>query len=523
MNEFEENEVMQNDAESKESTNIEVVKENETVQEVKVVEVEEIKAEEIKVEEFVQEPIVETYPEEKYEMPTKVADTAHEVEPKFLQQKVDFSENQVITEEIKEQKAEQEVVAATKPEAGKSETYAEKAKEYYYEEKVKKAPKKSRSWGKFIVGCLLVSLVGGTSIGAGYGLVQSVMKEQPSVTITQAPVAVEATSDGSASMSSVDIVKSIKPSVVSISTTIVSTAPYFGSFSIPYEATGAGSGVIFYGDEEKIAIATNNHVIEGATTIYVSITDDETGDVLSVPAKVVGTKAESDLAVITVSWEDLQTAGISNITVAQFGDSSQLEVGEFVIAIGNAMGMGLSATDGMISMTEQTIVVDDIELEVIQTSAAINSGNSGGALVNSKGEVIGINTAKFNSSMAEGMGYAIPSDVIAPIVEELLENGTAPQPFIGIVGTGITEDNATLYRLPVGALIMEVTEGGPAEEAGVLVGDVVTEFDGKTIMDMSALADAVAEAEVGSKVNIHVIRDTDQSIDLTIVIGDKNE
>lgn len=441
---------------------------------------------------------------------------AQEVEPKFLQQKVDFSEDkgfEPITEELKE-----EAELTTEPVVNAKED----AKEFSYEEKVKKAPKRGKSWVKFLVGCLIASLVGGGSIGAGYGLVQSVMEEQPSVTITQAPVASETSAEASSGMSSVDIVKAVRSSVVSISTTIVTSSPYFGSFSIPYEATGAGSGVIFYGDEEKIGIATNNHVIEGATTIYVSLVDDVTGDLVSVPAKVVGTKAESDLAVITVTWPDLQEAGITNVTVAQFGDSGAMEVGEYVIAIGNAMGMGLSATDGMISMTEQTIVVDNNELEVLQTSAAINSGNSGGALVNSKGEVIGINTAKFNSSMAEGMGYAIPSDVIAPIVEELLVSGTAPQPFIGIVGTGITEDNATLYRLPVGALIMEVTEGGPAEEAGILVGDVVTEFDGKTIMDMDALAEAVAESEVGTEVNIHVIRNTDESVDLTLVIGNKN-
>lgn len=440
-----------------------------------------------------------------------------EVAPTFLQQKVDFSEDKdldPITDEMKVQSA-----SSPEEQVGNAQ---ETPREFHYEEKVKKAPKKGKSWGKFLAGCVIVSLVGGGSIGAGYGLVESVMEEQPSVTITQAPVTIEATSDSSGGMSSVDIVKTVKSSVVSISTTIVTSSPYFGSFSIPYEATGAGSGVIFYGDEEKIGIATNNHVIDGATTIYVTMTDDVSGDLISVPAKVVGTKAESDLAVISVSWTDLQEAGITNVTVAQFGDSSTLEVGEYVIAIGNAMGMGLSATDGMISMTEQTIIVDENELEVIQTSAAINSGNSGGALVNSKGEVIGINTAKFNSSMAEGMGYAIPSDVIAPIVEELLENGTAPLPFIGIVGTGITEDNAALYRLPVGALIMEVTEGGPAEEAGILVGDVVTEFDGKTILDMNALAEAVAEGEVGSEVNVHVIRNTDESLDLTLLIGNKN-
>lgn len=387
-------------------------------------------------------------------------------------------------------------------------------REYHYEEQVKKTPKLKRSWTKFVAGCLIVSIAGGTSIGAGYGAVTSLMQDEP--TVTKSPIYAEKVSSASG-VSAVDIIKSVKPSVVSISTKISGSAEYFGSFSVPYESNGVGSGVIFFSDDDKIAIATNNHVIEDATSIYITLDGD-----VSVPAKVVGTKSESDLAVITASWEDLKKAGVKDVTVAAFGDSDALEVGENVIAIGNAMGMGLSATDGMISMTEQSINVDGNNLTVLQTSAAINGGNSGGALVNSAGEVIGINTAKYNSSMAEGMGYAIPSNVISPIIEELLESGTQPKPFIGIKGTSITTDNAALYKLPVGALIMEVTAEGPAEKAGILVGDIVTEFNGKTVMDMNMLAELVAEVEVGQTVSVHVVRNGDSSLDLQMVVEDKN-
>lgn len=360
-----------------------------------------------------------------------------------------------------------------------------------------------------------MSIAGGASIGAGYGAVTALMQDEP--TVTNATVFAEKVSSTNA-VSAVDIIKSVKPSVVSISTKVSGTTEYFGSFSVPYESNGVGSGVIFFSDDSKIAIATNNHVIADATSIFITLDGD-----VSVPAKVVGTKSESDLAVITASWEDLKKAGVKNVTVATFGDSDELEVGESVIAIGNAMGMGLSATDGMISMTEQTINVDGNELTVLQTSAAINGGNSGGALVNSAGEVIGINTAKYNSSMAEGMGYAIPSNVIGPIVDELLENGTMPKPFIGIKGTGITTDNAGLYKLPVGALIMEVTEGGPAAEAGIMVGDIVTEFNGKTVMDMNTLADLVGETTVGDRVMVHVVRNGETGHDLELVVADKNQ
>lgn len=391
-------------------------------------------------------------------------------------------------------------------------------REYHYEEKVKKTkkPGKKKGWAKFIAGCLIVSIAGGTSIGAGYGMMQYRFQkdaglENISVTDTEN---VSFLTDG---LSTVDIVKKVKPSVVSVSTTVTGTAKYFGKYAVPYESEGAGSGVIFYSDDDKVAIATNNHVIEGANSIFVTFEGD-----ISVSAKVIGTKSDSDLAVLSVSWDDLKAAGIEKVTTATFGDSDALEVGECVIAIGNAMGMGLSATDGIISMKGQTINVDGNNLTVLQTSAAINSGNSGGALVNSKGEVIGINTAKYNSSMAEGMGYAIPSNYIKPIVEELLETGTQPKPYIGITGTSITEENAELYKLPVGALIMEVTENGPAAKAGLEVGDVITQYNGKTVMDMDTLVELVNATEIGKTVDIHVVRNGQQSIDLKITIGDKN-
>ena len=374
-------------------------------------------------------------------------------------------------------------------------------REYRYEEQVKKTPKKKRNWGRFIAACLIVSVAGGASMGAGYGAVKYYFNDEPAVTKT--PVVAQKVSTNTAGMSAVDIIKSVKPSVVSISTKATGTAQYFGSFSVPYESNGMGSGVIFYSDDEKVAIATNNHVVDGATSIFVTFDGD-----VNVPAKVVGTKSESDLAVITVSWDDLKSAGVKEISVATFGDSDSLEVGDSVIAIGNAMGMGLSATDGMVSMTEQTINVEGNQLTVLQTSAAINGGNSGGPLVNNACEGIVINT--------------IPSNVISPVIQDLLENGTQPKPYIGIKGTSITTENAELYKLPVGALIMEVAEGGPAEEAGIMVGDIITAFNGKTVMDMDSLIEVVGETKVGDTIDVHVVRNGETGHDLKLVIADKN-
>lgn len=387
-------------------------------------------------------------------------------------------------------------------------------REYHYEEQVKKTPKKKKGWAKFIVGCLIIGIAGGGSIGAGYSFVDNLMTGRNAVSST--PTGIQKASSGEV-YSAKEIIKAVKPSVVSVSTKISGMTNYWGAFSIPYESEGAGSGVIFYSDDSRVAIATNNHVIENANTIYVTFEGD-----ISVPAKVIGTRSESDLAVLTVSWNDLNDAGVEQVTTAVFGDSDALEVGSEVIAIGNAMGMGLSATDGIISMKEQTIHVDGNELGVLQTSAAINSGNSGGALVNASGEVIGINTAKYNSAMVEGMGYAIPSNYITPIVEELLTTGTQPKPYIGITGTNITEETAPMYKLPVGALVLEVTEGSPAEKAGLQVGDVITQFDGQTVMDMDSLVERVNAAQIGSTVNMYVIREGNTGVELQIRIEDKN-
>lgn len=393
-------------------------------------------------------------------------------------------------------------------------------REYHYEEQVKKSPKKKKGWGRFVAACLIVSVAGGASAGAGYGAVRNYFDSRN--TSTSSPMVVQKVSAARTNLSAVDIIKAVKPSVVSISTKYSGQTQYVGPFTIPYEGTGAGSGVVFYADADKIAIVTNNHVVEDAKAIYVIFDNDKAEGEKSVAAKLVGAKSDADLAVLTISRSDLKKAGIDDVTVATFGDSDALEVGDAVIAIGNAMGKGISATDGIISMTEQSINVDGNVLNVLQTSAAINGGNSGGALVNSAGQVIGINTAKYNDSMAEGMGYAIPSNEITPIATELLEIGTQPKPYIGVTGTSITTNNADLYRLPVGALIMEVSEGSPAEAAGIQVGDIVTEYNGKTVMDMDTLVELVNATEIGDTVTIHIVRDGKEGLDLNLTIQDKN-
>ena len=421
------------------------------------------------------------------------------------------------TENINEQKNETEQI---------NEQPLNENKETFYHETVKNEGKKrkirSNSFNRLIAACLVVSIAGGGSIGAGYSIMQNMLQNKTSVTSEETTNSnTKVTTAKSVSTSSNDVVsviKSVKPSVVSINTIAQKSTTYYGGLSIPYEAEGAGSGVIFYEDDTKVAIATNYHVIEGATNISVSIEGAES-DVL---ATVAGYDSKSDLAVITVNKTDLSKVGIDSVTIATFGDSDQLQEGESVIAIGNALGEGISTSGGMISATEKTIAVDDISLDVIQTDAAINPGNSGGALVDLNGNVIGINTAKSFEEAVEGMGYAIPSNTVIPIINQLLTEGSVPRPFLGITGTDVTNSLSSLYGLPVGVLVTEVVSGGSADSAGIQSGDIITDFAGKKIMSMDTLVEVLAEQEVGSQVEVKVIRNGDTPLTLTLTVFDGN-
>ncbi len=397
--------------------------------------------------------------------------------------------------------------------------------EHFYKETVKeKKEKKSKSFSfkKLIAACLVISVAGGGSIGAGYSLTQHYLNSKDEAIDASVNNNTTSSSGGSALALSyvkgdaVDVIKAVSPSVVSITTKVSgSTTTFFGN--IPYEGKGAGSGVIFHEDDTKVYIVTNNHVIDGASQIGISITGNE-----NIPASVVGADSSSDLAVISVLKTDLASAGIDSVTCAKFGDSDSLEVGESVLAIGNALGEGKSATGGMVSAVEKEITVDGKKLSVIQVDAAINPGNSGGALVNYKGEVVGINTAKTAEQSVEGMGYAIPSNQFTPIMNTLLEKGHIEKPYLGIVGSDITDDLAELYGLPVGVLIRQVEEGGSAATAGIQASDIITEFAGEKIMNMDDLVTNLAKQKVGDSVDIRIIRDGKTAMTMKVVIKDAN-
>ena len=300
------------------------------------------------------------------------------------------------------------------------------------------------------------------------------------------------------------IAKNAMPSIVSITNMSVQEVQSFFGGTQQQESTSVGSGIIIGQTDSELLILTNNHVVEGNEKLTVSFVDNE-----SVEANVKGTDSTKDLAVVAVKISDVKDSTMDEIAVATMGDSSKLEVGEQVIAIGNALGYGQSVTSGIVSATERTL--DGYEGgTLIQTDAAINPGNSGGALLNSNGEVIGINTAKVATDSVEGMGYAIPISDASDTIQNLMNQETktkvseAEQGYLGIQGVDVSDESAKMYNMPTGVYISDVVKNGGAQQAGLTKGSVITGLEGTTISDMNSLKEQHQYYRVGDKVKVTV-------------------
>jgi serine protease Do len=311
-----------------------------------------------------------------------------------------------------------------------------------------------------------------------------------------------------------DVVKKVSNAVVSINLSVETQGGFFMQGG---EQEGAGSGIIFSESDDLVYIATNNHVIENASKVSISVDDENT-----VPANYIGSDLQADLAVISVSKADLAAAGIK-YQIAAFGDSSLLQVGEGVVAIGNAMGEGKTATSGIVSAIDKQITIEGKTLNVIQTDAAINPGNSGGALANFAGEVVGINTAKLSSEGVEGMGYSIPSNTAKEIFQSLIVNGSVQKPYLGIQGMSIDDKMKETYSLPsLGVYVADVTQGAAAQAAGMKASDIIVGFGDKKIATLEELQAAIADAEIGTEVEVYIYRNGSIPMTLKVVIGDLN-
>ena len=321
-------------------------------------------------------------------------------------------------------------------------------------------------------------------------------------TVNGAKLTTSSSSTGTSDIAT--IAKNAMPSIVSITNMSVQEVQSFFGGTQQQESTSVGSGIIIGQTDSELLILTNNHVVEGNEKLTVSFVDNE-----SVEANVKGTDSTKDLAVVAVKISDVKDSTMDEIAVATMGDSSKLEVGEQVIAIGNALGYGQSVTSGIVSATERTL--DGYEGgTLIQTDAAINPGNSGGALLNSNGEVIGINTAKVATDSVEGMGYAIPISDASDTIQNLMNQETktkvseAEQGYLEIQGVDVSDESAKMYNMPTGVYISDVVKNGGAQQAGLTKGSVITGLEGTTISDMNSLKEQLQYYRVGDKVKVTV-------------------
>lgn len=345
-------------------------------------------------------------------------------------------------------------------------------------------------------------------------------------TQTSAPLTATASSTGDGVVS---IVEQCMPSIVAITNmSQVQYQNWFGQVQ-KYEVPSAGSGIIVGENKDYLYIATNNHVVESATTLTIRFSDDTTAS-----AEIKGTDVSTDLAVIQVKKADIDSGTLSKIKVATLGDSSKIKVGSQAIAIGNALGYGQSVTAGYISALEREVTTQDENSgnsytnKLIQTDAAINPGNSGGALLNKNGEVIGINSSKYNDTAVEGMGFAIPSNTAKPIIEDLITKEQVSDDkaaYLGIHGENVTAAVTEAYNMPEGVFVKEVFKGTAAEQYGIKAGDIITSLDGRDIATMEVLHTRLSYYEAGSQVEIIVQRPMQngyEEVKLSVVLGKKN-
>lgn len=396
-----------------------------------------------------------------------------------------------------------------------NETYLEKRK-----------PKKSfnKITFKFIALIVAAALSGSVMTGAAFGLflpkyVEKQIEEATPNTgnfvinpgsyastnnSTAVPMPGTVTNQTTGDLSVVDIAKKVGPAVVGIVSTIP-TQTFFGMA----ESQGSGSGIII---STNGYVVTNNHVIEGASKIVVYLSNGEQKS-----ATLVGTDVRTDLAVLKLENGEYPHA--------ELGNSSELEVGELCVAIGNPLGMEFagSVTVGYISALNRTVETDGKTFNLIQTDAAINAGNSGGALVNTKGQVIGINTLKIASTGVEGLGFAIPTDEAKPVIEDLVNHGYVKgRPVIGIVGRDISSDMAKYYNYPEGIFVEQIQAGSGAAKAGIRRGDIITKADNqrvKTIEELNKIRDT---KKAGDVITVELDR-SGEIISVTITLGEEKQ
>ncbi len=368
----------------------------------------------------------------------------------------------------------------------------------------------NRATVKYLIACFI--LIPSLLLGMGCQLLPDIEFPTPAPSPTPSPTQPSGPIDPSWTLprpqsqapvlpSIADVVAKVRPSVVAINTEVVT----FDIFNRPFTQQGAGSGWII---DESGMIVTNNHVVEGAKTVTVTLSDDRVFQ-----ATNIKTDPLTDLAVLKINAGKLPAATV--------GNASKLRVGDWVIAIGNPLGLGISAKEGIVSRVGVPVSVSSGQTlyDLIETSAAINPGNSGGPLVNMAGEVIGITSVKIASVGVEGLGYAINIDSTVPIIEQLVTTGYVVRPWLGVVLLTVDEGTAMRFGLTVnqGALITEVATNSPADKAGLEAGDVIVGFDDKEITNVQDLIQVIHSSQIGQRIEITFWRgDTQRTTEATL-------
>lgn len=386
--------------------------------------------------------------------------------------------------------------------------------------KQKRKHKRSMNvYAKVICCAILFGAISGGMVLGSFMIGKNAVKTTASSTTLETNAAKLSTSSGSKNGSSsssgdtytvAQIAEQCKSSVVAITNqSVQEVQTMFGTMQ--QQSTGSGSGVIIGKNDTELLIATNNHVVSGAESLTVCFNDDKDA---VFDAKIKGTDADNDLAVIAIKLSDISEDVLNSISVATLGDSTQMEVGDQVVAIGNALGFGQSVTSGVISALDREVTIDDTTATLMQTDAAINPGNSGGALFNMKGEVIGINSAKYASDQVEGMGFAIPMAKAQGIIENLMNQETRDKltsdyGFLNITGQDVSSDVAEMYGIPEGVYVSGTTDGCAAANAGIQKGDIITKLGNTTITSISQLKEELQYYKAGETVEITLQRNTD--------------
>ncbi len=445
------------------------------------------------------------------------------------------SEDEVIQEQADLQKQE-ETAEMSKAEATEAETDAKEVKAESGEgpetktgtEKKKKEMTLQKKWGMVVAMALVFGLIAG---GTMYGVNAAANRLYSQNHISQTDTTEASTSESRSGVA--QVADNAMPSVVTISTMSVEEMRSFFGGTQQYEVEGAGTGVIIGENDTELLIATNNHVVEGASSLSVGFIDEST-----VSAEIKGTDAENDLAVISVKLSDISTDTMNQIKIASIGDSDELQLGEQVVAIGNALGYGQSVTSGYVSALNRDLSLTDESgntinsTGLIQTDAAINPGNSGGALLNMNGELIGINEAKSGTTSSgttvDNIGFAIPINKAQESLQNLMNQETREKvsedqaSYIGIQGASVSSDEQEKFSIPAGVVVASVVEDGPAAQAGIQEGDIITELDGRSVSSIEGLQDTLQYYAAGETVDIVVQRadnDSYQEQTLSITLG----